>query len=156
MRIYIASSFRNLHAVRMLQEALRTQGHTVLDWSSLAPPLAENMSPEARRLALDADDRGEIFKFCTDACRSVDLVIYLGTSGQDAACEVGIAFAVGIPILGLAAPTEKPGTILARAVRWYKGVPELLDAVGGQKKSQATSQVATGNNIVQAVGNINW
>jgi len=129
MLIYIASSFRNLHAVQMLSAALTARGHTVFDWTVLAPPLEDSLSPEARRMALDADERGEIFAFCAQACRTADVLIYLGTAGQDAACEVGMAFASGVPILGLAAPTEKPGVILARAVQWCKNVPELLQMV---------------------------
>jgi hypothetical protein len=130
--IYIASSFRNLYAVQLLRDALRDRGHTVLDWTKLAPPLPEGMTPEKRRAALDSDERGEIFAACSEACGRADLVIYLGQAGQDAACEVGMAYVAGTPVFGLAGPLEKPGLILARAVtRWFGGYGELLEAVEG-------------------------
>lgn len=130
MNIYIASSFRNLHAVQLLTAMLEDSGHTVFDWTRLAPPLAGSLTPEQRRAALDADEYGDIFAFCTQACASVDLVIYLGAAGQDSACEVGIAYAAGVPVYGLAGPLETPGTILSRAVsRWCDGATGLLAAV---------------------------
>ncbi|MDR1044291.1 MAG: translation initiation factor 2 [Candidatus Adiutrix sp.] len=121
MKIYIASSARNLHGVQLLRDALNERGHLVLDWTALAPPLPDHLSPEERRAALDSDERGEIFKFCSQACQEADLLIYLGPSGQDAACEVGLALAAGVPVIGLSAPTEKPGLILSRAVGFWAG-----------------------------------
>jgi len=88
------------------------------------------MKPEDRRAALDADERGNIFIFCTEACAQADLVIYLGASGQDSACEVGIAFGAGVPVYGLAGALEVPGTILSKAVTsWYSDSAALLEAV---------------------------
>ena len=128
--IYIASSFRNLHAVQMLRDTLKKRGHVVLDWSSYAPPLPDEMTPEERRAALDADEHGEIFNFCTMSCAQADLVIYLGQAGQDSACEVGIAFNAGVPVYGLAGVLEKPGTIMHRAVsQWFPDNKRLLTAV---------------------------
>jgi hypothetical protein len=130
MNIYIASSARNLHGVQLLRDALITRGHHILDWTAYAPPLADHLSPEERRLALDSDERGEIFDFCFQACTKADALIYLGLAGQDAACEVGMAFAAGVPTIGLAAPTEKPGLILNRAVtRWAKDAGECLELI---------------------------
>lgn len=130
MKIYIASSARNLHGVQLLRNALTERGHQVLDWTALAPPLPEHLSPEERRMALDSDERGEIFDFCAQACTSAQALIYFGPAGQDAACEVGMAFAAGVPTIGLAAPTEKPGLILGRAVRfWAADINACLKAI---------------------------
>lgn len=127
MKIYIASSARNMHGVQLLRDSLAALGHQVLDWTAYAPPLADHLSPEARRAALDSDERGEIFDFCANACLEADLLIYLGAAGQDAACEVGMAYAAKVPVLGLAAPTEKPGLILTRAVKaWFQDARALL------------------------------
>lgn len=142
LNIYIASSFRNLHAVDLLTDRLRDAGHAVLDWTRFAPPLAEDLRPEERRALLDSDSRSLIFDFCTGASAGADLIIYLGESGQDAACEVGIAFNAGVPVIGLGGPLEAPGLILSRAVaRWFAKVPELLAAVeclaeGGEAHDQ--------------------
>lgn len=139
MNVYIASSARNLHGVQLLRDALAERGHRILDWTALAPPLPDHLSPEERRRALDSDERGEIFDFCSKACREADVLIYLGPAGQDAACEVGIAYAAGIPTIGLAAPTEKPGLILNRAVSfWAADVRDCLDLVERLKSADAT------------------
>lgn len=130
LKIYIASSFRNLHAVQLLRDRLQELGHTVLDFTAFTPPLPDSMKPKERRAALDADEYGTIFSFCTESCASADLVIYLGASGQDSACEVGIAFGAGVPVLGSAGALEKPGTIISRAVSiWAKDVNALMNEV---------------------------
>ena len=138
MNIYIASSARNLHGVQLLRDALIERGHNILDWTALAPPLPEHLSPEERRLALDSDERGEIFDFCAKACREADALIYLGPAGQDAACEVGMAYAAGVPTIGLAAPVEKPGLILNRAVTFWAadvyGCLKIIDRIKKQRQ----------------------
>lgn len=130
MKIYIASSFRNLNAVSLLRSYLEDNGHTVLDFAAYAPPLPANMPLEERRRVLDSDERGDIFAFCKQACTTADLVIYLGPAGQDAAAEVGIAYASGVPVLGLAGPLEAPGLILTRCVyRWVRDTGSLFVAI---------------------------
>jgi hypothetical protein len=131
LSIYIISSSRNILAVQLLGNAFRAAGHEVLDWTTLAPPLPLSLSVEERRRAMDSDERGEIFEFCTQACTSADLAVYIGMSaGQDSACEVGIAFASGVPVIGFAALDEMPGTIMSRAVyHWSTSLPDLLQAV---------------------------
>ena len=137
MKIYIASSFKNLHGVHLLRDLLAAQGHELLDWSALAPPLPDDMPPEERRQILDSDERGEIFDFCAQACKSADLVIYLGPAGQDAAAEVGVAYASGVPVLGLVGPLEAPGLILTRCVgKWFNRVADLLNYLGKFNQGQ--------------------
>lgn len=127
LTLYIASSFRNVHAVAMLSQRLAASGHTVLDWTKKAPPLAADMPIQERRALLDSDERGDTFRFCVHACARADLLIYLGPAGQDAACEVGIAFNAGVPAYGLRGKLEAPGLILTRAVtRWFDNVDDLL------------------------------
>ena len=135
LTIYIASSARNFHYVQLLSGIFEHHCHKVLDWTLLAPPIASHTPLEARKRALDSDERGDIFNFCKSACGSADLVIYLGPAGQDAAAEIGLAHASGIPILGLASPLEAPGLILARCVtKWCESVDELVQEV--EKYSQ--------------------
>ena len=43
LTIYIASSFSNVHAVRLLADRLIDEGHTVMDWTRKAPPLPPDM-----------------------------------------------------------------------------------------------------------------
>jgi hypothetical protein len=140
MKIYIASSFKNLHGVHLLRNHLLACGHEVFDWSALAPPLPENMPPEVRRRLLDSDQRGDVFNFCAQACAVADAVVYMGPAGQDAAVEVGIAFAHKVTVLGLAGPLEAPGLILSRCVgQWFSQVEALLEAI---EQLAARSQVA--------------
>jgi hypothetical protein len=151
--IYIASSARNLHAVQTLRDALQERGHTVLDWTKFAPPLPDSMSPEERRAALDTDERGEIFGFCAQACAGADLVLYLGPSGQDAACEVGMAYVAGVPVFGLAGPLEAPGLILSNAVRkWVADTAKLLVAVEIFAKENACLDMDTSSWVCRVCG----
>ncbi len=130
MKIYIASSFRNLMAVLLLRDALAALGHTVLDWTQKAPPLPENMNPAERRFVLDSDERGDIYDFCAAACTSADLVVFLEPAGKDAACEAAMAMVSGPKVYGLSGPLDKPGLILHRcADKWFSTPAALLEAV---------------------------
>lgn len=130
MRIYIASSYRNLHVVQMLTAVLTEQGHVIEDRTKLAPPLSAELLPEEAKAWLDSDERGEIFDFCSAAFTDVDLLIYVGPAGQDAACEVGLAAASGIPVFGLSGPLERPGLILSGLIeKWFSSAAELLWAI---------------------------
>jgi hypothetical protein len=130
MKIYIASSFRNLNAVLLLRDCLRGSGHVVLDWTDKTPPPPDSMPLDERKARLDADESGAIFDFCASACGSVDLLVYLGPAGQDAACEVGIAWASGVPVYGLVGPLDRPGLILSRCVeKWFTQFEPFFEAM---------------------------
>lgn len=132
MRIYIASSFRQLNAVQALRELLTADGHSVIDWTVKAPPLPAGLSAQERRVAYDSDEHGRLYDFCAGSCGAfgrdsgADAVIYFGPAGQDAACEVGMAAASGILTFGVAGALEEPGLVLSRAVHvWCENVREL-------------------------------
>lgn len=132
MRVYIASSFRQLHAVQALRELLISDGHSIIDWTVKAPPLPAGLSAQERRTFYDTDESGDLYDFCARASGAfgrgpgADVVIYFGPAGQDAACEVGMAAASGILTLGVASDLEEPGLILSRAVRfWCDNVSQL-------------------------------
>jgi hypothetical protein len=77
---------------------------------------------------MDTDHGGEVYSFCAMACRTADLVIYLGASGQDAGVEVGMAKASGIPVLAVRGPLEAPGLMLYGAADvWVENVDSALD-----------------------------
>lgn len=126
LTVYVASSFKHLHAVRLLNRALRELGYRVLDWSEKATP-PEGLNAAQRREWMDTDHGGEVFVFCENACMVSDLVIYLGTSGQDAGVEIGMARGRGRPIMGIRGPLESPGLMLHGAVSvWVDSVEEAL------------------------------
>ena len=131
IRLYIASSFKNLHAVRLLGKTLEEMGFQILDWTERARP-PEGLTPAERRTWMDKDHGGEVFVFCEQACRNADIVVYLGTSGQDAGVEVGIARGCGIPVLGIRGPLEAPGLMLHGACNiWVEHIEEALELLKG-------------------------
>lgn len=126
LTVYIAASFRHVHAVRLLSRELRRMGYELFDWTEEATP-PEGLSAQERRVWMDTDHGGEVFGFCAMACRTADLVIYLGASGQDAGVEVGMARASGIPVLAVRGPLESPGLMLYGAAEvWVENIDSAL------------------------------
>lgn len=126
--VYVAASYRHMHAVRMLYAAMRRvcSRIDILDWTAHATP-PEGLNAAERRAWMDADHGGEVYRFCRDACTHADLLIYYGGSGQDAGVEVGMAHGAGVEVIGLAGPLESPGLMLHGAVSvWAKSADELL------------------------------
>ena len=128
LRVYIAASFKHVHGVRLLGQALRATGFVVLDWTEMATP-PPGLTPAQRRVWMDTDQAGgQVFSFCCDACKNSDLLIYFGESGQDAGVEVGMACGAGLPILGIRGPLEAPGLMLHGAVTtWAESIEDALD-----------------------------
>ncbi len=128
MRIYIASSWKNQHAVELLTDLLEDNGHVVV--SFVAARRSEEGGTCTGPIDLDAWIASEagrkMFHHDLDgACRS-DLVIYLGPSGTDAWAEVGAAYASGVPVIGLRAKGESAGLMRRMVSRWFTDHRELL------------------------------
>lgn len=138
LRMYICASFRHLHGVRLLGRELRALGCHVLDWTEKAAP-PPGLTPAQRRLWMDTDQNGgQVYTFCRDACLTADMVIYYGASGQDAGVEVGLAAAVGTPLLGIRGPLEGPGLMLHGAMTaWVDSIEEALDVVAAVLRLRA-------------------
>ena len=131
LTIYIASSWRNQHAVEMLTEILCTRGHKVASF------VEEAVSAEGRDglrwdliAWIESPDGQRKFEFDITAARTSDLVVYIGPSGTDAWAEVGVAWVSGVPVIGLWAKAEKAG-LMRRMVRWYSDHKALVAAVDG-------------------------
>jgi len=134
MEIYIASSWKNQHAVEMLTDALRAMGHKVLSF-------VENNNgekPGAKTLngkPVDVDtwvrsEEGErSFWYDTEGATKSDLTVYVGPSGKDAAAEVGAAWASKRPIYGLYAKGEDFGLMRRMMDLWFHNYRDLLEAV---------------------------
>lgn len=153
--IYLACSFRHIHAVRLLGRELKAMGYEILDWTKKATP-PEGLSPAERRAWMDTDHGGEVYIFCEQACREADFVIYLGTSGQDAGVEVGLAKGSGVPVLCIRGPLEAPGLMLYGAGSvWLESIEEALDLLGEIKQwakiAQADGPLADMPPTVQAM-----
>lgn len=128
MKIYIASSWKNQHAVEMLTGLLRQAGHEVISFVEKA------VSDEGRsEIAFDvvkwinSQDGEEKFIYDLNGATQSDLVVYIGPAGTDAWAEVGAAWSAGRPILGLWAKGE-PAGLMRRMVTWFNDYESLIDA----------------------------
>ena len=129
MKIYIASSWKNQHAVEMLTSILRDSGHKVHSFIERA------ISDEGRSNIkfdfeewINSKDGEDKFNYDLQGATQSDMVIYIGPSGTDAWAEIGAAYASGLPILGLWAKGE-PSGLMRRMVVWFKDYKELLAAI---------------------------
>ena len=108
MKIYIASSWKNQHAVELLTAHLRSNGHEVKSFVE-----HEGKNGDFARLSftewVDSEDGRDCFEYDTSGATDSELVIYIGPSGVDAWAEVGAAWARGVPIVGLWAKGEQAG-----------------------------------------------
>lgn len=128
MKIYIASSWRNQHAVEMLTGILEASGHRVSSFIRSAIG-AEGSDPgfDLDRW-VESEEGARKFQLDTDEALSSDLVIYIGPSGTDAWAEVGAAWGSGVEVMGLWAKDE-PAGLMRRMVRWFRHYTELIEAV---------------------------
>jgi hypothetical protein len=133
MKIYIASSWKNQHAVELLTEKLRDDGHKVL--SFVENNHGEQSGHTAMKDGVPIDfedwiwsDRGkDSFDYDTSGAIGSDIVIYIGPSGIDAWAEIGAAWASGQPIiLGLWAKGEQVGLMRRMMCQWFSDYKELL------------------------------
>ena len=139
MTVYIASSWKNQHAVELLTARLRQQGHTVR--SFIENRGKEEHGSETGAFDLDAwvasDEGAEKFENDTDGATKSDRVIYIGPSGTDAWAEVGAAWGAGVPVLGLWAKGE-PAGLMRRMVAWARSADELLAETARWPASEVT------------------
>jgi len=129
MKIYIASSWKNQHAVEMLTEMLRVSGHEVISFVEAA---VQTEGRAGLRFDVEqwiaSDDGERKFHFDITGATYSDLVIYIGPSGTDAWAEVGAAYSASVPIFGLWSKGETAG-LMRRMVRWFDNYATLLNAV---------------------------
>lgn len=115
--LFIAASIRQACSVQRLQRAIRIAAPSVqiFDWTA-APG-------------------SQFFSFCSDACKSADLVVCYGHVGQEIGIQAGMAYAVGAPVIGIRNRQEAPGPMMAGCVtRWADGeevVPGLVAQLAG-------------------------
>lgn len=132
MRIYIASSWKNQHAVEMLTDFLEGLGrsHQVISFVRQADQDEgrANFGDSTLDQWIESEAGERKFDFDLQGAMESDLVIYVGPSGTDAWAEVGAAYGSGVPIFGLWAKGEQAG-LMRRMVAWFKDYRELLNAV---------------------------
>ena len=129
MKIYIASSWKNQHAVEMLTEKLKAEGHEVISFIEKALE-----THERDKLEFDVEDwlssadALEKFDYDTTGATESDLVIYIGPSGVDAWAEVGAAWASGVKVIALYSKGEQVGLMRYMAV-WAYSIGQVMDMV---------------------------
>jgi len=131
MRIYIASSWKNQHAVEMLTECLEQRSHDVVSFVRQAAELEGRVRFGKLDIEewLKSEDASAKFRYDTDGATKSDLVIYIGPSGTDAWAEVGAAWASGVVVLGLWAKGEQAGLMRHMVAAWHKDFRHLLRVV---------------------------
>ena len=109
MKIYIASSWRNQHAVEMLTALLRERGHEVLSFVEARTEKEHgtaNGEHDFEKWVWSCEG-GAKFSYDTIGATTSDLVVYVGPSGTDGWAEVGAAWAKGVKVVGLWAKGEQ-------------------------------------------------
>lgn len=124
MKIYIASSWKNQHAVEMLTAMLREKGHTVFSFIEVGR-CEKNICNIDGWIA--SDDGRAKFEYDTHAATKSNLVIYISPSGPDAWAEVGAAWASGVGVFGLRAKGEQIGLMRRMVAKWFEDYKELLE-----------------------------
>lgn len=129
MKIYIASSWKNQHAVEMLTYLLRKEEHEIFSF-------VENNYGEGHSSTksvpfedwIKTEQADKSFAYDTKWAMRADLIVYIGPSGKDAAAELGMAFASGKVIFGLYAKGEDFG-LMRKMIHWFERFPDLLKAI---------------------------
>ena len=138
MKIYIASSWKNQHAVEMLTALLREKGHEVISW--VENNYGEDHNHVTKKFDFEewvnSNESWQSFDFDTNGAMTCDLFIYVGPAGKDAAAECGMAYGKGVPMIALHAKGEDFGLMRKMFIAWYGRYTELLNAVNDYAESQ--------------------
>lgn len=137
MKIYIASSWKNQHAVEMLTSMLENRGHTVNSFVREAVKTEDykNMDFDIDKW-INSEDGAAKFKYDTESAMNCELVIYISPSGMDAAAECGMAYAKGVPVVGLHAKGENLGLMRRMMDQWYFNYRDIIRAVDTYSRSE--------------------
>lgn len=130
MKVYIASSWKNQHAVEMLTALLRDIGYEVISW--IENNYGEDHNHVTKKFSFEdwvvSPESDQSFQFDTQGAATCDLFIYVGPSGKDAAAECGIAWAKGKPMFGLHSKGEDFGLMRKMFDKWFHRYADLVDA----------------------------
>ena len=114
MKVYIASSWRNQHAVELLTEKLRKLGHEVISW--VENNYGEDHNHVTKKFDFESwvtsEESDQSFEFDTNGASQCDLFVYLGPAGKDASAEAGICYGQRL---------NEHGQTIPMACIWAKG-----------------------------------
>lgn len=129
MKIYIASSWKNQHAVEMLTDLLRVRGHEVVSFVEKCFDEQNQVAEVGLDYWINSENGRKAFEYDINGATESDLVIYISPSGQDAAAEIGAAWGAGVPVIGLSAKGEQLGLMRRLVSHWRPNFRELLALV---------------------------
>lgn len=93
-KIYIASSWKNQHAVELLTWRLRHLNFEVISW--VENNYGEDHNHVTKKFDfetwINTDQSDQSFEFDTHGAMTCDRFIYIGPSGKDAAAECGMCY----------------------------------------------------------------
>jgi hypothetical protein len=131
MRIYIASSWRNEHGVQMLTEKLRALGCTVISW--VENNYGEQHNHVTKKFSfsewLHSTESDQLFAFDVNGAAGCDLFIMYQYAGSDAHAEMGVAWAKGVPIIGLMQKGADLGLMSKMVGTWCTTIEEVLQMI---------------------------
>lgn len=136
MKIYIASSWKNQHAVEMLTAHLRSDGHEV--FSFIENNFGENQNHNKKDFDFEkwvnSEKSDNSFWYDTTSAMECDLFIYISPSGKDAAAECGMCYGQRlhgktIPMIALYAKGEDFGLMRKMFDRWFDRYIDVLEFV---------------------------
>lgn len=121
--IYIASSWKNAHAVEMLTDIFEGKDYEVKSFIRNANE--EHDLPDFN--AWIWSDAGKTsFDYDSGWAAKADIVVYVGPSGCDAWAEIGIAYANNRPIYALQAKGEPIGLMRRLITKWFEDHKDLV------------------------------
>jgi hypothetical protein len=131
MKIYIASSWKNQHAVEMLTSKLRSHGHVVISW--IENNYGEDHNHVTKKFDFEtwvnSSESDQSFQFDTEGAMTCNVLIYLGNAGKDAAAECGMAYAKGIPIIGISSKGEDFGLMRKMMRIWVNRYTDVIQLI---------------------------
>ena len=134
MKIYIASSWKNQHAVELLTAKLREMDFDVISW--VENNYGEDHNHVTKKFDFEtwvnSPESDQSFEYDTLGASSCDIFIYVGPAGKDAAAECGICYgarSLGKPtiMLGLWAKGEDLGLMRKMFDVWFTRYQDLLE-----------------------------
>jgi len=134
MKIYIASSWKNALAVRLVTDRLRVHGYEVLSFlencygESYGSPDGDQFTKHFEEWVWEEEGGGRSFDYDVSAATMSDAVVYIGPSGVDTWAEVGAAFGAKVPVYGVYSKGETVG-LMRRMITWCEDIGELFDAL---------------------------
>ncbi len=129
MKIYIASSWSNVHGVEMLAARLRKEKHEVSSFTEHGPKPGELDKWGGFEGWIQSESGQNKFDWDMEAIANADVVVYLGPSGADSWAEIGYANGRVVPVYGLTSWKREPIGINRLMVAWLDSVDTFIEVL---------------------------